>query len=64
MCKKPGLPCIECFIEFVIKVLIKPVADKLGAHMQKVEKAINGLMFPMIPLRPTKRFLYGLFSIK
>jgi hypothetical protein len=37
---------MDCFIKFVIKALIQPVADKLGAHMQKVRKAINGLVLP------------------
>jgi hypothetical protein len=46
MCKKSGFLCIECFINFVIKSLIQPVADKLGAHMQEIEKAINGLKLP------------------
>jgi hypothetical protein len=46
MCKKSGLPCIECFIKLVIRAIIRPVADKLGAHMQEVEKAINGLRLP------------------
>jgi hypothetical protein len=38
---------IECFIKFVIKkILIQAVGDKLGAHMQEIEKAINGLRLP------------------